>query len=357
MNKRERFHAFARFESVDRVPRRASYVSALTKTMTDYLGADPHEYFDSDDGRMCQLRPPEGYQPPDYSMYYPEFAGNPEFTIDEIGCGRLGHGFHHFTERVSPLRNATSFSEIEQYPYPDNADWLDDQLRATVEEAHAAGDYAWISAGHIYESSWQVRGYEAFLMDLMTQRDWAQYILERFRQKALHIAVAAARAGCDCLRAGDDVANQRTMMFKPDLWREVFKPTWASVFAAAREIKPDIVIWYHSDGNVMDILDDLVEIGIHVLNPVQPECMDPVAVRRRMGKNLAFDGCIGTQSTFPFGSTEAVRGRVHELAESLDAFDGGCMLSPTHVLEPDVPPQNVVAFYEACDELHEARVN
>lgn len=351
MTKRERFLAFAGFEPVDRVPRRASYTGAMGDTMTRYLGEDPWAHFDMDGGQGATLRPPENYQAPDYTAYHKEHLEKEGFAIDEKGCGHLGHGFYHFTEYISPLRNAEKFEEIEQYPFPDKSTWLDDKLRAAAEKAHAEGDFAWVMAGHIYENAWQVRGYEAFLMDLLTQREWAEFILDRFCENSLHIAVAAAKAGYDCIRTGDDVANQNAMMFQPDLWREVMKPKWAKVIAAAREHKPDIHVWYHSDGNVWDILDDLVEIGVTILNPVQPECIDPIAVRKRMGKRLAFDGCIGTQSTFPFGTPDTMRKTVTEIAEALDACNGGLMLSPTHELEPEVPPENVVAFFDTCDAL------
>ncbi len=351
MTKRERFLAFANFEPVDRVPRKAGYIYELQEKMTAYLGKNPLEYFDMDAGVSSSMRPPEGYVAPDYSVYHQDMVGEEGFSIDDNGCGHLNHGFHHFTEYISPLRNATSFSELEQYPYVDMSDWLSDKMEAAVAEAHAADDYANIFAGHMYESAWQVRGYEEFLMDLLTQRDWAEYILDRFCDNNLVVAKAAAKAGVDCLMIGDDVANQNAMMFQPDLWRAVMKPRWGKVIAAAREIKPDIHVWYHSDGNIWDILDDLVEIGITILNPVQPECVDPVAVRKRMGKRLAFDGCIGTQTTFPFGTTEDMRKTVLELAEALDARNGGLMLSPTHVLEPEVPLENICTFFEACDEL------
>jgi uroporphyrinogen decarboxylase len=188
-------------------------------------------------------------------------------------------------------------------------------------------------------------------MDLLTQREWVEFILDRFCDNSLAVAVAAAKAGYDCIMTGDDVANQNAMMFHPDLWRLIMKPRLAKVISAAREQKPDIHVWYHSDGNIWDILDDLVEIGVTILNPVQPECMDPLAVRKRMGKCLAFDGCIGTQTTFPFGTPETMYRTVLDLAEALDAHNGGLMLSPTHVLEPDVPPENVCAFFGACDAL------
>jgi uroporphyrinogen decarboxylase len=203
----------------------------------------------------------------------------------------------------------------------------------------------------MYENSWQIRGYEEFLMDLLTQQEWAELLLDRFCENNVRTAAAVARAGYDCLSTGDDVANQNALMMRPAVWRELMKPRWARVIEAARTIKPDIHVWYHSDGNVEEILDDLVEIGITILNPVQPECMDPVRIRRRFGKRLAFDGCIGTQTTFPFGKPADMRRVIRELASALDAKSGGLMLSPTHVLEPEVPPENVVAFFEACDRL------
>ena len=351
MNKRERFLAFAGFESVDRVPRYASYTKDLKEQMTRHLGEDPSSRWDMDNGTGKNLRPPEDFKWPDYTHYHEEYIEKEGFKIDDKGCGHLGHGFHHFTERISPLRNAQNLSEIEAYPFPDKSSWLDDNMRTAAKEAHESGNFAWIMAGHIYENAWQVRGYEEFLMDLATRRDWAEFILNRFCENSLAVAVAAAKADYDCIRTGDDVANQNAMMFHPQLWREVMKPLWAKVIAAAREIKPGIHVWYHSDGNVWDILDDLVEIGVTILNPVQPECMDPTAIRKRMGKRLAFDGCVGTQTTFPFGNPDNMRKTILELSENLDALNGGLMLSPTHILEPEVPPENIVAFFNACNEL------
>jgi uroporphyrinogen decarboxylase len=351
MTKRERFLAFANFEAVDRIPRHASYTPSLHERMTAHLGQDPFAYFDNDGGGGAGLTPPEGYQAPDYRGYHEEWLNNPAFTIDGNGCGHLNHGFYHFTEYISPLRHATSFREIEEYPLADNAGWSDAALRAAGAQAHAEGNYAQIFVGHMYENAWQVRGYEPFLMDLLEQREWAELLLDRFCDNNARTAEAAARAGYDCIATGDDVANQNALMFQPELWREVMKPRWARVIAAARAIKPDIHVWYHSDGNVWDILDDLIEIGITILNPVQPECMNPLEVRKRCGKRLAFDGCMGTQSTMPFGTADVVRARVRELVSTLDGKNGGLMLAPTHVLEPEVPPENIMAFFDECERV------
>jgi len=352
MTKRERFLAFANFQAVDRVPRRANFIESLRLALEQRLGKDPWQYFDMDNGDGSPLRPPEGFQYPDYSPYHPgRVHGQNGFTIDGNGCGHLSHGFHHFTEYLSPLINAERFEELERYPIINNATWLDDHMREAANRAHAAGNYTSIFVGHMYENAWQVRGYEPFLMDLLTQRDWAEYLLDKFCENNIRTAVAAARAGYDCIMTGDDVANQNAMMFQPDLWRSVMKPRWAKVIAAARAIKPDIHVWYHSDGNVWDILSDLIEIGITILNPVQPECMNPVAVRKHCGKHLAFDGCVGTQTTFPFGTPADMAKVLHQLADTIDARQGGLMLSPTHVLEPEVPLDNILEFFNTCDQL------
>ena len=350
MTKRERFLAFANFQPVDRIPRNAGFVESLYQRMTAYLGEEPYGHFNMDGGAGAGLTPPEGFQSPDYSVYQPDYTvGQDGFSIDGIGCGHLNHGFYHFTEYISPLRKATTFDELVSYPIPSNAGWSDAAMRAAGAQAHAADNYASAWVGHMYENAWQIRGYEPFLEDLLLQREWAELLLDRFCDNNLRVATAAARAGYDCLTTGDDVANQQALMFQPQLWRDVMKPRWAKVYAAARAIKPDIQIWYHSDGNIMEIIGDLIEIGVTILNPVQPECMDPREIRRRYGKRLAFDGCVGTQTTFPFGTPEELRRTVRALIDDLDGKHGGLMLGPTHVLEPEVPPENVAAFFAECD--------
>jgi uroporphyrinogen decarboxylase len=121
------------------------------------------------------------------------------------------------------------------------------------------------------------------------------------------------------------------------------------VYEAARRIKPDIEIWYHSDGNITDIIPELIDIGVTILNPVQPECMDIHEIKRRYGDKLVLDGTIGTQTTMPFGTTDEVRRTVRSRVRDLGR-DGALILSPTHVLEPEVPVENVMAFLETSRE-------
>jgi uroporphyrinogen decarboxylase len=138
------------------------------------------------------------------------------------------------------------------------------------------------------------------------------------------------------------------MLMSPSTWRRWLKPRLARIIATARAVNPDIIVRYHSDGNPGAIIPELIEIGVDVLNPVQPECLDPAEVKRRFGDSLAFWGAMGTQTTMPFGSPEEVARVVRERIETIGA-GGGLVLAPTHVLQPDVSWENILAFFDAID--------
>ena len=128
----------------------------------------------------------------------------------------------------------------------------------------------------------------------------------------------------------------------------VLKPRVAEVISAVKSIKPDMLVYFHTDGKVEAIIPDFIEIELDILNPVQPECMDPADIKRRYGDSLAFWGTIGTQTTMPFGTPDEVRRVVKERIETVGPE--GLLLAPTHVLEPEVPWENIVAFVEAVEE-------
>jgi uroporphyrinogen decarboxylase len=206
----------------------------------------------------------------------------------------------------------------------------------------------------MYETAWQIRGYEQFLMDMVERPAWAECLLERLAQRNMLKATALARAGADLIHCGDDVANQKAMMFAPDTWRKMMLSRWRRVWQAIKSINPDCMIHYHSDGNILDVVGDLIEAGVDILNPLQPECLDVDAVYARHGDRLSFDGCIGTQSTMPWGTPDDVRARVREVIDKYGR-NGGLIISPTHVLEPEVPLENIDALFEACREYGRVR--
>jgi Uroporphyrinogen-III decarboxylase len=111
-------------------------------------------------------------------------------------------------------------------------------------------------------------------------------------------------------------------------------------------MKPDIIAYYHSDGVIYDIIPDLIEIGVDVLNPIQPECMDPVKIKEMYGNRLSFWVTIGTQTAMPFGCPKEVEEKVKIMIEKVGK-EGGLVIAPTHLLEPEVPWENIIAFVDA----------
>ncbi len=297
--------------------------------------------------RLIQPQPIGEPDKPDFSRYYSDISIPDGAYIDGLGVLHLPGSMHHFTHYVSPLRHASSLSEIEDFPFPSPREYAGEDGTAAVAQAHAEGFSTVGSIGHMYEDAWQIRGYEEFLMDMLAAPAICEYILDRIFERNMKKAVWAARVGVDRLLCGDDVASQQAMMFSVDRWRYFMKSRWQKVWEAAKAIKPDIGVWYHSDGNIMEIIPDLIEAGVDILNPVQPECLDVAEVKRRFGHRLVLDGTIGTQSVMPFGTPDDVRQTVREMKRTA-GYDGALILSPTHVLEPEVPIDNILAFLEEC---------
>ncbi|MBO4548698.1 MAG: hypothetical protein J5758_05725 [Abditibacteriota bacterium] len=290
-----------------------------------------------------------GIRFPEPALFEPYYADIPEgawincWGVLEIPCDT-----YHFTRYVSPGRNMDTLEEIKRLPIADFSSAGDSGMKEAVSRFHREGRAAVCWVGHMYEEAWQIRGYTQFLTDMTEHPEICDFLLDRILANNLVAGRAAARAGADMLKIGDDVANQRSMMFSPGMWRRFMKPRWSYFIAEVKKIKPDIRIWYHSDGNIKDIIPELIEIGVDVLNPVQPECLDVDEIISEFGRDLVPDGCIGTQSLMPFGTPEEIKKEVRRLRRLCP--DGALILSPTHVLEPDVPMENIRAFLEACNE-------
>jgi uroporphyrinogen decarboxylase len=152
----------------------------------------------------------------------------------------------------------------------------------------------------------------------------------------------------DMIKIGDDVGVQNGMLMSPAMYRRWFKPRHAAVVRAGREVRPDIPFCYHSDGNCREIIPDLIEAGVTVLNPVQPECLNIVELKKDFGDKLIFWGGVGTQTTMPFSTPDEVFESVQKTIDVLGPT--GFFPCPTHVLEPDVPWENILAFLRAVDE-------
>jgi uroporphyrinogen decarboxylase len=346
MSPRERVNAAVRRQPVDRVPKEMSFTPVVARQAQENLGpnVEPSRHFGWET-RGVGFRGPR--EPSDFSVYYHGVKG--VYWDRDYGTGEVMGNFHHFSRKVFPLGEVRQLRTVEQYPWPDfTPAYRHDHLEAEVAHYHGEGWHVSGWVGHVWETGWQMLGLERTLADLVTEPDVALYVLDRICANNCFKARRFAEAGVDMLRLGDDVGMQDRLMMQPGLWRKVLKPLLKRQIDAARAVNPELPVWYHSDGDISAIIEDLIEVGVTVLNPVQPECLDLTEVHRRYGERLSFWGCIGTQSTMPWGSAEDVRQAVRA---AIEIMAPGLVLAPTHVLEPEVPWANVVAFHEAIDEF------
>jgi uroporphyrinogen decarboxylase len=260
--------------------------------------------------------------------------------------------------KSNPLEGARTLDDLEHFRFPDvSSPYVADGLASQVNRLHglglAAGGNTPHLGGELFEAAWRLRGLERFLLDLVERKEMAHFLLDRLAELARRNVTTLASAGIDVLSLDDDVGMPGTMMISPATWREFFRPRLAGIIAAARAVKPDLRVIYHSDGHVEPILDDLVEIGIQGINPLQPEHMDAARIRRRFGPRLALWGTVGRQTTFAFADPAEIRREVRERIEALGP--AGLVLCPAYDIdEPDVPWANIAAFLEAGAEWRTA---
>jgi uroporphyrinogen decarboxylase len=348
MSPRERILRAMRRQKPDRVPREAGFTQPLYDTFVQRTGqVDPTTYFGMD-RRGIEFGAPQ--PPADFTRYLP--AERREGWVDEWG-NLVVHGFKYDTvDYIYPMRDLQTVDELSDFPFPDfHQEQCHAQFEAQVKAYHDEG-YAVTASlwGTMFERTWHMRGMDNLFADFHDRPEFAEALLDRMMELRIFQATRYAEAGADILHTGDDIGTQHRPMMSMATWQRWFKPRLAAVYQAARRVKPDLIIEYHSDGYIEPFIPELIDIGIDVLNPIQPECMDPAKLKRLYGDRLAFSGTVGTQTTMPFGSTDEVRRVVAERIAIMGA-GGGLVLAPTHVLEPDVPWENIVAFFEAAEEF------
>lgn len=257
----------------------------------------------------------------------------------------------HMTKMYHPMENFDSVEQVMSYPLPDFTDADPTEQRQAAEDAHRK-DLVVIGNMQctIWETAWYMRGMENLMMDMMEEDPIAEALLDRVTDESVLRAESFARSGADVLFLGDDIGMQHSIMMSENLYCTWIQPRLARVIQAARAIKPDIVVFYHSCGFVTPMIPHLIDAGIDVLNPVQPECMDFAEIHEKFGDRLSFHGTIGTQTTMPFGTPDEVRREVFKNLE-IAGDHGGLFVGPTHLLEPEVPVENVVAYIKACQDF------
>lgn len=205
--------------------------------------------------------------------------------------------------------------------------------------------------GPVHQSQF-MRGYSEWLKDLLIHPKFVEALAERITEVWVGIATQALEESqdyVDVVSYGDDLALQSSPLMRPELYRKLIKPHHQRMAAAVKKFGKPIV--YHSCGSVYSLIPDLLDVGIDALNPVQVTAanMDTKRLKQEFGRDLTFWGGIDTQRVLPLGTPAEVREEVRRRIEDLGE-DGGYVLSPVHNVQPEVPPENIVAMLEAVLE-------
>jgi uroporphyrinogen decarboxylase len=363
MTHRERLIAAVRRSAPDRTPvGKVDFCGTLLKTFREKTGAeDPSAYFDiptrlvggwaSGAGGAMVGGSHMWKGDIDYSPYLPPIE--PGGRLMCKGDGYL-IGDDDLEVYLFPLGKMRRLDELYGYPWWDAErkaaearDWR--ELKSTIEALKRKDLYVLGWVGNPFESAWKLRGFERFLVDLIEFPDFAGALLDLCTEACCANAEYVARAGADMLFMYDDIAMDTGPMIGADTFRKWLLPRYRKIVETGRRIVPGMPLFFHTDGNAMRMIPPLIEAGVTVLNPVQPECMDPALVKRLYGEKLSFWGAVGVQRTMPFGTPGEVKAEVKLRIETVGR-GGGFVISPAQTLYSDVPWENVVAFFEAVEE-------
>jgi uroporphyrinogen decarboxylase len=288
-------------------------------------------------------------------------AGDAWEYLDEWGITHRRpkpHGLYYSVVR-SPLDSVSlTVDDIRAHKWPDTADPLRVAgLREQAAAWRAQGKAVMIKGvlAGIFEMAQRVRGMENCLMDMATDTALAGALFDKLLELKLafwDMALPQLAGVIDVVSEADDYGTQTSQLISPRMFRQALKPRLAVLFARIKRLAPEARIFFHSCGNVRPLLPDFIELGVDVLNPVHVRAngMEPVALKRDFGKDIAFwGGGIDTQDTLPFGTPGQVKDDVRRNLEAL-APGGGFIFNTVHNIQADVPPANVIAMWEALEE-------
>lgn len=330
MTPRERLLRALRGEPVDRLPTEIGFTPMAAEQAARWLGVAVADLGDVLDNHLLALAPQDVVR----------VEGPTNYDIWGIGWDNtINDGFQ---VQVNPLADLAS---LRTYRFPDPDD---DRLYAGMEDAISENGGRRAVVGSIGFCLWEryylLRGFEQAMEDLAAEPSLVEDLLERILQVQMGVARNFVAIGVDVGYTGDDFGSQRGLLFSPATWRRYIKPRYAKLWGVFRDAGLPVV--HHSCGDVRAILDDMLEIGLDMLNPVQTHAMPPQELADRWGDRLAFAGGICTQKVLPFGTPSEVVEHVALCKRTLGRR-GRYLMGPSHALTSDVPEANFRAMLDA----------
>ena len=294
----------------------------------------------ADGGILGRMPPPPG----------DHFFDQAYWPMADIGVEEYDHPEKYMQKMM--------WTEMARHPGPLARDPdYPDMLRRATKKLYEETDYAIVlnTGLSLFETTWFLRGIDNVLMDLIADRKNLERLLDRILDMnlaALERLLDACGQYVHVVKVNDDMGMQDSLLISRDLYREVFMPREKIMFDFIKKKQPDCFIFLHSCGSVYEILGDLIDIGLDIINPVQTTAanMEPERLKREFGKDLTFwGGGVDSQTVLPFGTPEEVAADVEQKIKVL-APGGGFVFTQSHNIAPGVPPENVLAMFEAFKE-------
>jgi uroporphyrinogen decarboxylase len=251
-----------------------------------------------------------------------------------------------------PLENAASVKDIEDYSFPDP------YAVGRFEKAHRDIDkfgkeYFIIGDVEIslFELAWHLTGLEKYMIAMLCDEPWIELLNDRIEEWSTGLALQLVKAGADAIWFGEDLGSQTSTLISPDDWRRRFKPRHKRMIDRLRKENPEIIIIMHSDGAVAPLINDFIEIGVDVYNPVQPNVSgsDPQELKDKYGEKICFFGGIDQQTLLPSGDNWMIRNEIKRRMGILGK-NRGYLLAPAHILQADVTPGTIEVMINASKE-------
>jgi uroporphyrinogen decarboxylase len=245
-----------------------------------------------------------------------------------------------------PLQGASSLAELAEVPEPSLELWDFRGLKEVL--ALYPDTFVWLNMNGCFDFARFMRGTEQFLMDMVAAPEMAEVLLDKVNRLAISFfqeCMKAAGNSFDGVYLGDDFGTQQGMLMSPDIWRRLIRPRYERLLSVIKAHGKKYC--HHTCGGVREIIPDLIDMGVDVLNPIQPLAtgMDPEELAEEFGEKIAFYGGIDEQRTLPTGTPADVRSEVLHRIGTLGRH-GGYIVAPSHAFQPDTPLENVLAVYE-----------
>jgi uroporphyrinogen decarboxylase len=373
MTSRQRVITALDHHEPDRVPFDCTFGNVAYARLEKYLGFKP-QYDVRPGGPALNVRPPvEFMQALQVDLYYIGlsqakdtlvFENGMETYTDEWGVlyrkieNPFGFNYEVDSHPIAHVR----VQDLENYPWPDPGNpELVEGLEAKARDLYENTELALVGkfSSSLFEQAFILRGMEQLFMDLSLNPDFVCALMDKLADiaiKQIQAGLKACGKYIQILRlAGDDMGHQRGTLLRPTMFRQIIKPRFARLYREAKTLfhqyNPNGKLMAHTDGDVYPLIPDYIEMGLDVLNPVQPYVaeMDHDRLKREFGSRLCFHGGIDIQRVLPFGKPDEVLSEVIKVMRALGA-GGGLILAPTHYLLPDIPPENVMALRDTVLE-------